>query len=227
MEIKIESADQFDSLINALSGDIVDAEIFFKLHSDLLNSIPDYKEVFNEANTFWSITVRALLDATLLRLCRIYDKHPKSLKVRNLLDTINSHLDIFDIENFKSRLQDNPFVESLAQTARKPDVNTLNRDIASVAASDTLVNKLIIWRNNIIVHKYALNILKKRDITKDYPITRDDISKLLNIATSILNRYCGLFRASTYSTQIVGHDDYLYILKAMKEKIAKYRNNNY
>ena len=60
MEIKIKSAEQFDGLLNALSGDIVDAEIFFKLHSDLLISIPDYKEVFNEANTFWSLTVRAL-----------------------------------------------------------------------------------------------------------------------------------------------------------------------
>ena len=227
MEIKIKSAEQFNSLLNALSDDIVDAEVFFKLHSDLLNSIPDYKRVFSEANTFWSLTVRALLDATLLRLCRIYEKHPKSLNVRNLLDTISSQLDIFDVENFKVRLQDNPFVESLAQTARKPDADALNQDIASVTESDTLVKRLIIWRHNIIAHRNASNILNKKDITKDYPITRDDIFKLLNNATSILNRYSGLFRASTYSTQIVGHDDYLYVLKAMKEKIAKYRLRNH
>lgn len=225
MKINIESAEQFDKLLNTLSDEIVYAECYFKLYKDLLNAVPDYIEVFNESNTFWSLTMHALLDVTLSRLCRVYDTHQDSLNLLNLLDTIKANLEIFETEKFKERLRENPFVESLAQTARKPDADILNSDMKSVCNVDHLVKKLVIWRNNIIAHRTALNVVEQKNIIHDYPITRDEISNLLTRATTILNRYSGLFRASTYSTHIVGADDYLYILKTIKEKIDKHKRN--
>ena len=109
MEINIQSAEQFNNLLNALSGDIIDGELYFKLYKDLNESIPDYKKAFNESRTFWSLTRKALIDATLLRLCRVYDTHINSLSLSNLLDTIKFNLNLFDIEGFRDRLKDNPF----------------------------------------------------------------------------------------------------------------------
>lgn len=223
MEIKIKSSNQFNGLLNSLAEEIIDGECYFKLHEDLISAIPDYREVYNQSNTFWSLTTKALFDATLSRLCRVYDQNSKSLSLCNLLDTIEANLGIFDTDNFKERLRDNPFVESLAQTARRPNADILKQDMKSANDTDPLVKKLIIWRNNILSHKTATVIVKQIAITKNYPISRDDISQLLSRATSILNRYSGLFRASTYSTQIIGHDDYLYILKTIKESIRKYK----
>ena len=48
MEINIQSAEQFNNLLNALSGDIIDGELYFKLYKDINESIPDYKKEFNE-----------------------------------------------------------------------------------------------------------------------------------------------------------------------------------
>ncbi len=223
MRIEITNSEQFNDLLNALAGEIVDAEVYFKLHMDLISAIPEYEKVFNESNTFWSLTVNALLDAVLTRLCRVYDQHSQSLNLRNLLDTIEDNLEIFDTENFKERLSASPFVDSLSQTARKPNTDVLETDMKSVNSTDPLVEKLIIWRNNIIAHKSASNVVKEKDITKDYPITKDEVSELVSRATSILNRYSSLFRASSYSTQIVGHDDYKYVLKAVHEKLRKHR----
>jgi len=84
-----------------------------------------------------------------------------------------------------------------------------------------LVKNLVIWRNNIISHKRASNVVNEKDITKDYPLTIDEVSELVTRATDISNSYSGLFQASTTSTQIVGHDDYLYVLKSIKERIHK------
>ncbi|MFC2072154.1 hypothetical protein ACFLUU_05525 [Chloroflexota bacterium] len=223
MEIKIKSSNQFNGLLNSLAGEIIDGECYFKLHEDLITAIPDYEEVYNQSNTFWSLTTKALLDATLSRLCRVYDQHSNSLSLCNLLDTIEANLEIFDTENFKERLQDNPFVRSLAQTARRPNADTLKQDMQSANDTDPLVKKLVIWRNSILAHKTATVVVKQIDITKNYPISRDDISLLLSRATAILNGYSGLFRASTYLTQIIGHDDYLYILETIKEIIRKYK----
>ena len=221
MKIEIENPKQFGSLLNALVNECVSAEIYFKLHKNLLTAIPEYKEVYNESNTFWSLTLRALLDATFSCLCRAYDQYSQSLSLRNLLDTIEANLEIFDTANFKERLRGNPFVESLAQTARRPNTNKLDRDKKLVSNEDPLVKKLVIWRNNIISHKRASNVVNEKDITKDYPLTRTEVSELVTRATDISNSYSGLFQASTTSTQIVGHDDYLYVLKSIKERICK------
>lgn len=223
MKIEITSSEQFDTLLNALSKEIIDAEVYFNLCENLLAAIPEYKEVYNESNTFWSFTVQALMNATLSCLCRVYDQHQKSLSLINLLDTIKARMDIFDIENFKQRLRDNPFVESLAEEPRKPDIKTLNSDRELVDPSNPLVKKLVIWRHNIIAHKTALNIVNEQDITKDYPISRNEISILVHQSTEILNRYSGLFRASTYSPRVLGHDDYLYVLKATQEKLDRFK----
>jgi hypothetical protein len=221
MNIEVENPEQFGSLLNALVNECVNAEIYYRLHKNLLTAIPEYKEVFNESNTFWSLTVRALLDATLSCLCRAYDQHSKSLSLRNLLVTIEANLEIFDTAHFKNRLRDNPFVESLAQTARKPNTDKLDRDKKLVSDKDPLVKKLVMWRNNIISHKSASNVINDKDITKYYPLTGDEVSKLVTRATNIANSYSSLFQASTTSTQIVGHDDYLYVLKSIKELIRK------
>ena len=68
MKIELESPEQFGSLLNALVNECINAEIYFKLYKNLLVAIPEYKEVFNESNTFWSLKVRALYDATLFPL---------------------------------------------------------------------------------------------------------------------------------------------------------------
>ena len=223
MEIEIISAEQFDTLLNALSKEIIDAEVYFNLYEKLLVAIPEYKEVYNESNTFWSLTVQALMNTTLSCLCRVYDQHEKSLSLINLLDTIKARIEIFDTENFKQRLKDNPFVESLAEEPRKPAINTLNSDRELVDPANPLVKKLVIWRHNIIAHKTALNIVNEQDVTKDYPISRHEISILVHKSTEVLNRYSGLFRASTYLPNIIGQDDYLYVLKATQEKLSRFK----
>ena len=171
MEINIQSAEHFNSLLDALAGDIIDGELYFKLYKDLNKSIPNYTNEFNQSRTFWSLTRKALIDATLLRLCRVYDTHINSLSLSNLLDTIKANLNLFDIEGFRDRLKDNPFVESLAETARKPDINEINQYIDSVGDQNPLVKKLIIWRHNVIAHKTAANIVNNINITEKYSIT--------------------------------------------------------
>lgn len=222
MEIRINSHEEFDTLLNALSTEIVDAEIYYQLYKNLMEAIPDYEKAYNQSNTFWSLTTKSLVRATLSCLCRVYDQNSKSLNLVNLLDTIKANMEIFDTENFKQRLRNSPFVESLSKTALKPDIETLNSDIESVQPTNPLVKKLIIWRNNIIAHTTARNILNERDIVKAYPITQAEISELLTRSTGILNKYSGLFRASVYSTQVVGEDDYLYVLKAVQEKVRRH-----
>jgi hypothetical protein len=52
-------------------------------------------------------------------------------------------------------------------------------------------------------------------------LTFNDINRLLKRGARILNKYSNLFNANIYSTQIVGHDDYLYVLNAVKSDLEQ------
>jgi hypothetical protein len=53
-------------------------------------------------------------------------------------------------------------------------------------------------------------------------VSLDIIKQLLKEGMAILNRYSNLFHATTYSTQIVGHDDYHKVLEAVRNVLRQY-----
>jgi hypothetical protein len=50
-------------------------------------------------------------------------------------------------------------------------------------------------------------------------LTLDEIDELLKRATCILNDYSGLFQAVYFSVQLVGADDFKYVLESVRQRI--------
>lgn len=221
MQLNIKSSDEFDKLLKALADEAVNANIFFKLHIALKSATTEYNRELNQSTTFWYLTFQALLDAALFRLCLIYDTYPTSNSLPNLLDTIKENLHIFDEADFRDRLKDNPFVDSLAQSARKPELKQLDVDIEYASDKNPLVKNLLVWRHNILAHRSAGNIIKGKNLRVDYPLSIENLSELLEKGISILNHYSSLFRALSRSTQIVGHDDYQYVLSCIRSDLIR------
>ena len=223
--IEVKDSAEFGRLLEALSREIVDAHIHYRLYRDLREALHQHPLVAVQSNTFWSLTLQAHLNACIHVLCRVYDQNPKALHLRSWLSTIKENLHLFDEDQFRERLRDNPFVESLAQSPRKPDSALLEQDILSCSVEDPLVKTLTIHRGSRIVHKSARNVVAERDIGDEHPLTFGDVDGLLERAIKILNRYSGLFAANTYSIQVIGHDDYEYIFKCVEEKVMESRTS--
>ncbi|MEE9259668.1 MAG: hypothetical protein V3U40_00970 [Candidatus Scalindua sediminis] len=221
MIIKFDTEEEFQRLLSSLAQEIVDANIHWRLLSDLKGNIELFSKEYNESAAFWTLTFQAHLDATIFHLIRIYDGNSASLSLKNLLDTISANLRIFETERFRERLKNNPFVESLSEDSRKPDEQQLYKDIEFASNNNPIVNKLTIWRNNLFAHKSAGNTVKGYNIASDYPLYDKEIEELLVGGKTILNRYSNLFHANTYSTQIVGHDDYQFVLKSIRFHLEK------
>jgi hypothetical protein len=223
MQIKIGSSQEFGRLLNDLADEMVSACIHFRLYSDLEAARKSYIKELNQSRTFWTLTFRAHLDTVLFRLCKIYDQHSSSLNLRNLLDTIKANIDIFDTEQFRERLKENPFVESLASSSTKPDLGQLEKDINFVSEANPSVKALVFWRQNFFAHKSAKHVAKNRKLADHYSLNLKEIEQLLKEGMCILNRYSRLFHANSYSTQIVGHDDYLNVLDAIRKILNQYK----
>ena len=192
----------------------------------MVDSIKDYTMEFQQSNTFWNFTLDALQDAAMIHLCRVFDQVTTSLNLFNLLETIKANLHFFEDNHFRERLKDNAFVELLAKENRMPDKEQLDKDIWFVSTSNPLVNKLMIWRNNIIAHRGAKISLGKNQILINNPLTKDELLTLLDESHEILNRYSSLFCASTYSRKVIQHDDYKSLLNFIRLGIQKNREDN-
>jgi hypothetical protein len=175
MKIKLSHAVDFKRLLEALVDELLEAREHFHLHQELSAAIDDNQDVFNLSVSFWHLTLRAHIDATLMRLCKAYDlyKGQPSLNLRSFLETINANMRLFDEPNFRERLKDNPFVDSLATDLRKPG-ERLDKDLNFVRHAPA-VKKLTIWRNNYVAHRSRKTALALAEFTRENPLTFAEI----------------------------------------------------
>jgi hypothetical protein len=222
MEIRISTGDELNLLLDALAREIVDANIYHHLFCDLLDSIPEYEREFQESQTFWHLTWSALRDARLTHLCRVYDQESKSLNIVNLLYTIKANIHLFTEEHFRQRMTGNAYFDALASYNRIPSIEDVEKDIASVTCQNPLVKKLMVWRNNIAAHRGAKVSLGKDQILVDNSLSQEEVEQLLDHSLKVFNKYSGLYRASSHSRQIIGHDDYKDVLKFIRLGLKKW-----
>lgn len=219
--ISISDAAEFEQLLNVLSHDVVDAHIHYQMYEELVAAIQRHPVVVRQSNTFWTFTLQAHLNSSVYALFRAYDQDARALHLRSWLITIRENQHLFDEEAFRERLKDNPYVASLAEDSRKPDVATLVDDIALCSSKDPIVKRLTVYRSNRIAHCNAKALLSPEEIGERFGLTFEDIRTLLERAKMIVNRYGDLFAASTYSTKVIGHDDFEYIFQCVEEKVEE------
>jgi hypothetical protein len=219
--IPIKNALQFTRLIEALSKDIVDAHIHYKLYVDLLKAREEHPLVMQQSPAFWGLTLKSHLSSSLLHLSRAYDQQKNALHLNSWLLTIKTNFSFFETENFRERLKENVFVESLAASSRRPDIQTLEQDILLCSPKDELVKLFLLHRHHIIAHTNAWNAADGKSIGSTKPLSFENFEELLSRAITILNRYSNLFEASTYSTNVIGRDDYQYIFKSIEDAVKR------
>jgi hypothetical protein len=132
------------------------------------------------------------------------------------LGTIRANLHLFDEAPFRERLKGNPFVDSLARDARRPSSARLARDVRLVSDSDRLVAKLLDLRNKVLAHRDPRVVV---GLAPNPTLTLADtqLDALLKRASRTVNRYSILFVAGSHLMRLVGDDDYLQVLKAVRE----------
>lgn len=217
--ISIRNEDEFLRLLKALASDIINAHIHYKMYRDLLNAGNDYPNVIAQTNTFWSLTIDSHFTSSRHFLVRAYDQNKDALHLFSFLKTIEENLPLFDKTNFIARNRENPYVEDLANEDRIPNLKELSEDALLCSDTDPLVKTLTIHRGNLIAHRNAKNTARGRTLGETYSLTFGDYEELLNRAIMILNKYSRLFDASTYSSKIIGSDDFHYIFKCISEHL--------
>lgn len=222
--IRIASSVEFGKLITALSSDVVDAHIHWRLHCDLHEAIQAHPIVWAQSRTFWQMTLNAHAETAIEHLCRVFDQEQSSLHLLSWLKTIQENLHLFDTVEFKRRLAGNAFVDSLVEDSRSPDLVALETDINDCTATDPLVKRLNVHRGNAVAHRSAKQATSDKPLPLELTLSVEDLEALLSRALTVLNRYCQLFAAETYSVSMIGRDDYKYIFSSVTSAVGRSRH---
>jgi hypothetical protein len=219
------TSEEFANLLLALSSDVVNAHIHWRIATELAKALAAHPIVIAQSNTFWSLTHQSHVATSLQCLSRAFDQEHSALHLPSLLRTIKDNLEIFDADKFRLRLKDNPFVDSLVQSAEKPDAKQLTEDIRLCTAKDPDVRLLATYRNSRAAHR-SKKLALQPDRTTGTPVLTDVVVQtLLSRAHTILNRYSSMFSASMYSMNIVGKDDFKYVLKVVEAAVLRSRSS--
>jgi AbiU2 len=218
--IKVANSAEFKRLLETLALDITTAAICYRQFRALLTALVNNPDVENNARTFWSLTLEGTLTMCLQALCRAYDQEKSGLHLHSLLRTIENNLHLFDEPHFKNRLKGNAFVDSLAAGLEAPESTMLKIDIYACSSNDPLVKTLQVHRNNRIAHRSAKNVVTGYSINSMHPLGYDEIETLIDRAVTILNRYSSMFDSNTYSTSMIGEDDYEFVIQSLKAEIT-------
>lgn len=217
--IKVNDSAEFKRLIGVLSNDIVSANIHWRMQSDLRESMTAFPLVRQQSNTFWHLTLIAHVGAAVSQLCRVFDQQPRSLHLLSWLRTIKENLHLFSHEEFRKRLANSAFFDSLAKGGTKPDEVQLDQDIALCKATDPLVKKLVTFRGSSVAHRSAALAREGAALPANMELSGPEFEELLTRASTILNRYSRLFSAETYSTLIIGARDFECIFKTVQSDV--------
>ena len=216
--MKLTNSKQFELALTKLANELVHANVFYKLFLDINATFDEFQSEVREASTFWFLVRDSLKESALLRLCRVYDKVPKTNSLPTVLKAIKGNPHFFNLESYVERLKDNKHIDP-KERHRTPDEAQLLLDIEFASEKNPVVKKLLTWRSNLFAHRSFTLVIKDVSLPNDDLPTFGDLSALLDM--SIINRYTSLFRSTTYSTQMVGHDDYKYIFKCIKNEAIR------
>jgi hypothetical protein len=108
---------QLSKEIDSLQRDVFYAKVHFDIFNGLRNSWSEYIREIQNSPCFWDFTMRAHIDACVIRLCRIYDEDGSAFHLTRFLEeSIRKNPDLFSEEAFRERLK-----------------NKTNRDVGTLA----------------------------------------------------------------------------------------------
>ena len=189
--------------------------------------LTEYIDVLNQAQYFFSFTIKAHLDDVLSTLSRIVDKQSDSLTIWKFLNFIEQNLNLFSSQVFQQRMnKDQAYIDDKAYwDASHKDITLkdVNEDRQKLATLQTSIGNLNKWRDKIIAHIDHQFLKSGKIISKEYPLKIEELYKIVDTLFEILNRYSASFRDSTYAKIYPGEDDIQFIMDCVRFYLEEHR----
>jgi hypothetical protein len=201
---KIRTGAEFEIVLKILCLDLARANDHYALFRRLIAAKEGaYTKALSQSQTFWSLTFGAHFETAVFRLCRVYDQDSDALALKGFLETVRAA---------PAFLPSPPMFQRLDQTQVNADLEWVTQD------TNQTVKNLTMWRHKEFAHRDVRKAVNS-DLAVEYPITYDDVAKLLERGFDIVNRYNALFFSTHFMREIMGLEDYERVLRTLQDRV--------
>jgi uncharacterized protein (DUF3820 family) len=102
-------------------------------------------------------------------------------------------------------------------------VAVLNQDITFASNDNRTVLNLTKYRGSVVAHLGETYVLNFRGARTSFKLTHGDVKELLKNGLAIVNRYSSLYNGYSWSPDLIGADDYMFIFRELKNAIDRIR----
>jgi hypothetical protein len=198
MKNALQIAGELAAEMESLQEELRHASTHFHLFTSLRDSVSKFQTELEKAPLFWSFTMNAHLQAAVIYICRIFDRHKRGSNFSRLLENIQNHLLLFDREQFWEPNKDN--ILKLRPSPIRPSEKMLKSDIEFCDVQNPLIATLKNWRDHAIAHKNRQVALGQGGFLENDPLQYATIQKLIEEGYRMLNYYSTRFQGVEFGS---------------------------
>jgi hypothetical protein len=195
--LKMDSPDKFRGFLRKLWDELYWANFHYEILVELSRLCEKHKQTANLSAVFWTYTLRAHYQTSMVYLHRIYDQNKESFNLHRFLLTVRENRQIFDAVSVLKRRQSDPHVADLMRAIGELDLAQLDRDICFSSDENPEVQNLNKWRNRVTFHNDERELFRQMPFEDENP--QPNIDLLMETGFQILNRYSQYFDTTVYS----------------------------
>ncbi len=203
----------FQKYYDKLIWETIHARAHLKLWERLEHYRASYLKELNQAPHFFTFTLKAHLDDTLVTLSRILDRRRcgDPLSIWKFLDFVHQNLEIFSNEAFSQRMKQKPDYEKYSKYQDESHTPITQKEIEEdkqkLLSLEHTIDNLTTWRDKVIAHIDRRFLLRGRIVSQEYPLQRQKLEEIIQALVKILNRYSGAYNSSIYAERFLGEND--------------------
>ena len=183
--------ERFLAYYDKLRDELNTAYTYYEISKTLREIKSTRHAEFSEALTFLSSTLNATLFSTVMSINRFTDSHRDSLHLDVFFEFIRNNLNLFSATAYKKRLldkgMDSEDCEHWVKLHTDITAEMVDQDKAKIESLP--IHNLKVWRNKKLAHIEKDLVTENVDIMKEYPVTIQEIDKILITLHEILDRY--------------------------------------
>jgi hypothetical protein len=220
---------QFVTYYDKLRNELNKAYTHYEISKCLKETIQSHNNEFNEATTFFTLTIDAHLFATIMSISRFTDMRGDSLHLNIFFKFVTDNINIFSVENFKRRLRlkgaDIEYCEHWA--AKHTDITGEMVRLDKARFKSLPIANIRAWRDKKIAHIEKDLVLKNVDVMKENPVKIHEIDDIIGTFHEMLNRYRIAFDGTEWAIGLPAVDrQIIYIMDALRFYRQRPKNSN-
>jgi hypothetical protein len=217
-----EEEQLFQQYYDKLIWQTLHARAHLKLWERLEGYKASYLKELNQAPHFFIFTIKAHLDDAVLTLSRILDKHEDSLSIWKFLNFAEQNLKIFSNEAFAQRTRQKPdYDEHWVKSHTPITKEEIREDRQKLSSLENVINNIKGWRDNVFAHVDRDFHLREKNVSKEYPLQRQQLHDIIDTLFTTLNRYSASYSAGIFLEKYLGEDDVNIVMNAIRFRIQE------